>query len=387
MPSELVAALLAPLRELQSMVGDGRLAASIEDPAGQLRVVGSGLAELATTGRRAMGVVRDGWSGQGAGAAGQFFATAFSAVDDVGTRSSALAGRVDAASDAVGLAHADLQRIVDDFTSTAHALEPGLPATAGALADAARRALDDALGVVARLEGELDTHAAAVSGHATPSAPAPPTGTAAATPPAMAPPGAMAPGGMAPAGMLTSAVSSLGGAAQGLAGSTLGMLGTLAPVARGFDPAASASASASTPASLLDRGGGDGVAVRLPGGSTAAAPNAVAASAVQHALSQIGVPYHWGGTTPDVGLDCSGLTQWAYREAGLDLPRLAQEQDVGTAVSPNALMPGDLAVWDGHVAMVVGDGMMVEAGDPVQLSPIRTSNAGQGFQGFWRPTA
>jgi cell wall-associated NlpC family hydrolase len=132
---------------------------------------------------------------------------------------------------------------------------------------------------------------------------------------------------------------------------------------------------------------GSGVGVTLPDGSTATAPNAVAASAVRHALTQLGVPYDWGGTTPGVGLDCSGLTQWAYHEAGLDLPRLAQEQDVGAAVSQNDLRPGDLAVWDGHVAMIVGDGTMIEAGDPVKLSPIRTTNAGQGFQGFWRPTA
>ena len=117
------------------------------------------------------------------------------------------------------------------------------------------------------------------------------------------------------------------------------------------------------------------------------APNPMAASAVRHALTQLGVPYVWGGTTPGVGLDCSGLTQWAYHEAGLDLPRLAQEQDVGTAVNQGSLRPGDLAVWDGHVAMIVGNGMMIEAGDPVQVSPIRTTNAGQGFQGFWRPTA
>ena len=132
---------------------------------------------------------------------------------------------------------------------------------------------------------------------------------------------------------------------------------------------------------------GEGIAVTLPDGSTATAPNAVAADAVRHALTQLGVPYVWGGTTPGVGLDCSGLTQWAYREAGLDLPRLAQEQDLGAAVAQNALRPGDLAVWDGHVAMVVGNGQMIEAGDPVKLSPIRTDNAGQGFQGFWRPTA
>jgi cell wall-associated NlpC family hydrolase len=132
---------------------------------------------------------------------------------------------------------------------------------------------------------------------------------------------------------------------------------------------------------------GSGVGVQLPDGSTATAPNETAASAVRHALTQLGVPYDWGGTTPGVGLDCSGLTQWAYHEAGLDLPRLAQEQDVGTAVSQATLRPGDLAVWDGHVAMVVGNGVMIEAGDPVKLSPIRTTNAGQGFQGFWRPTA
>ncbi len=69
---------------------------------------------------------------------------------------------------------------------------------------------------------------------------------------------------------------------------------------------------------------GDGVAVTLPDGSTVKAPNTVAANAVRYALTQLGVPYVWGGTTPGVGLDCSGLTQWAYHQAGLDLPRLAQ---------------------------------------------------------------
>jgi cell wall-associated NlpC family hydrolase len=64
-----------------------------------------------------------------------------------------------------------------------------------------------------------------------------------------------------------------------------------------------------------------------------------------------------------------------------------QEQDVGSVVDAGSMRPGDLAVWDGHVAMIVGNGTMIEAGDPVKLSPIRTSNAGQGFQGFWRPTA
>lgn len=132
--------------------------------------------------------------------------------------------------------------------------------------------------------------------------------------------------------------------------------------------------------------GTHGVEVVLPDGSTAIAPNEQAAGAVRNALSQQGVPYVWGGTEPGRGLDCSGLTQWAYGEQGVELPRLAQEQDIGTPVSPGDLMPGDLAVWDGHVAMVIGNGQLVEAGDPVQVGPIRTSNSGMGFQGFYRPT-
>lgn len=109
------------------------------------------------------------------------------------------------------------------------------------------------------------------------------------------------------------------------------------------------------------------------------------AAAVAAAKSVLGTPYVWGGTAPG-GFDCSGLTQWAYQQAGVELPRLAQDQDVGTPVSAEQLQPGDLAVWDGHVAMYAGDGQLIEAGDPVSLNPVRTSNMGMEFQGFWRPT-
>ncbi len=127
------------------------------------------------------------------------------------------------------------------------------------------------------------------------------------------------------------------------------------------------------------------LAITLPNGRVVQAPNARAAKAVRAALSQRGVPYVWGGTTPK-GFDCSGFTQWAYREAGLEIPRLAQNQDdAGFPVDRAQVQPGDLAVWDGHVAMIIGDGLMVEAGDPVQVNPIRTTNLGQGFQGFYRP--
>jgi cell wall-associated NlpC family hydrolase len=132
---------------------------------------------------------------------------------------------------------------------------------------------------------------------------------------------------------------------------------------------------------------GTGVDVNLPGGKTVQAPNETAAKAVRAALSQLGVPYVWGGTARGQGLDCSGLTMTSYGEAGLTIPRTAATQTIGAEVpSMDQLLPGDLVVWSGHVAMVIGDGQMVEAGDPVQISNIRTTNAGQSFVGFYRPT-
>ncbi len=351
MPSALVTALMAPLLELQASVGSGVFAGV--DPAMMLRGASQVLTEVAGVGATAINQVAGLWSGTAADAAGQAMSTALAGVTDLASDAFAIASRVGTASDAVARAKSELQRIIDEFEATAAALEPQLPASAGALAQAARRALDDAAGVVGELESELDGHASAVS-QLTP---------ANATSPAGVMPSAMPSFGELPA---------TGSPAMG-SGLTSGLLAGLEPLTETFTGA--------------DPDLGDGVAVRLPDGSTATAPNAIAADAVRHALTQLGVAYDWGGTTPGVGLDCSGLTQWAYHEAGLNLPRLAEDQDVGAAVSPSALLPGDLAVWDGHVAMVVGNGMMIEAGDPVQLSPIRTTNLGQGFQGFWRPTA
>ncbi|WP_080796321.1 C40 family peptidase [Corynebacterium pacaense] len=113
--------------------------------------------------------------------------------------------------------------------------------------------------------------------------------------------------------------------------------------------------------------------------------NTAGEQAVAAARSAIGTPYLWGGTGAG-GFDCSGLTQWAWRQAGVELPRTADQQAVGRPVSYEELRAGDLLVWDGHVAMYAGEGQIIEAGDPVQTNPVRTSNMGMAFHGFYRPT-
>lgn len=127
------------------------------------------------------------------------------------------------------------------------------------------------------------------------------------------------------------------------------------------------------------------VPIVLPNGTTVYAPNPIAAKAIESALSQIGVPYVWGGTSPGVGLDCSGLTQWAYEQAGLEIGRTTWDQDNNPQIPVGDALPGDLLIWNGHVAMFLGNGLMIEAGDPVSITPVRTDNAGMAFEGVFRP--
>ena len=97
------------------------------------------------------------------------------------------------------------------------------------------------------------------------------------------------------------------------------------------------------------------------------------AVAVSWALSQIGTPYVWGGETPGVGFDCSGLVQAAYAVAGVSLPRVAQDQyDTTPKLAPGAVLaPGDLVFFGGgpesidhvglYVGVVNGENVMVDA--------------------------
>ncbi len=110
-------------------------------------------------------------------------------------------------------------------------------------------------------------------------------------------------------------------------------------------------------------------------------------TAVEFAMSKLGIPYVWGGNGPN-GYDCSGLTMAAWRAAGVTIPRVAASQFInGAKVNPDQLVDGDLVYWATntadatsveHVAMYIGGGHMVNA--PYTGQVVRTDwIGGTGF--------
>jgi cell wall-associated NlpC family hydrolase len=105
----------------------------------------------------------------------------------------------------------------------------------------------------------------------------------------------------------------------------------------------------------------------------------VGARALAVAADFIGTPYKYGGNGPDT-FDCSGLTSWAFKAAGVTLPRSSRQQaTVGTPVPFNQLQPGDLVFFYdpiSHVGIYAGDGKMINApqtGDVVKYATVQQS--------------
>lgn len=83
---------------------------------------------------------------------------------------------------------------------------------------------------------------------------------------------------------------------------------------------------------------------------------------VDYACQFIGNPYVWGGTSLTNGADCSGFVQSVFAHFGISLPRTTWDmENVGTAVSYDQAVAGDIILYDGHVGIYMGNGQIVNA--------------------------
>lgn len=109
---------------------------------------------------------------------------------------------------------------------------------------------------------------------------------------------------------------------------------------------------------------------------------------VNIAKKYLGIKYVWGGSTPSTGFDCSGFTQYVYKEYGITIRVRTQQYLDGTSVKYSELQPGDLVFFDtkrngtiAHVGIYIGGGQFIHAptyGKPVQITSIAS--------GFYRNT-
>ena len=112
------------------------------------------------------------------------------------------------------------------------------------------------------------------------------------------------------------------------------------------------------------------------------------------AREMLGQPVVWGGASPNQGFDCSGLVQYVYRQAGIDLPRTADIQFlVGRTVSPSSLQPGDLIYYTtyepgvSHVGIYIGNGKFIHTSfsqGVVAIADMKDSYFVQRFYGAKR---
>lgn len=106
---------------------------------------------------------------------------------------------------------------------------------------------------------------------------------------------------------------------------------------------------------------------------------------VLRALGMLGVPYLYGGDSPDTGFDCSGLVQYVYGDAlGASLPRRSQEiESAGTAIATDDLQPGDLVFFNtqrspfSHVGIYIGEQRFVHA--PSSGGTVRIESLAAGY--------
>lgn len=105
---------------------------------------------------------------------------------------------------------------------------------------------------------------------------------------------------------------------------------------------------------------------------------------VLNAMGFMGIPYRWGGATPEVGFDCSGFVQYVFRQAaGLVLPRSSFEQiRQGAVIARDELQAGDLVFFNtmrataSHVGIYIGENRFIHApsrGKTVEIGELNNS--------------
>ena len=118
------------------------------------------------------------------------------------------------------------------------------------------------------------------------------------------------------------------------------------------------------------------------GGYTSPGNTSTAQAIVNAAYSQLGTPYVWGGTSPNVGLDCSGLTQYCHRVAGISIPRTSGPQGSGGAYVSSP-QPGDIVCYSGHVGIYIGGGQMIHAPQPGDVVRIQAVYGNPWYRRYW----
>jgi cell wall-associated NlpC family hydrolase len=98
-------------------------------------------------------------------------------------------------------------------------------------------------------------------------------------------------------------------------------------------------------------------------------------------MSQLGVGYRYATAIPGVAFDCSGLTRWAWGQAGVSLPNSSRAQAASTPDVPqSAVQPGDLIFYYSpisHVGIYIGGGQMVHATNPGDVVKVAGVNWGK----------
>jgi peptidoglycan DL-endopeptidase CwlO len=137
----------------------------------------------------------------------------------------------------------------------------------------------------------------------------------------------------------------------------------------------------------------EATAAGASGGTGVTVAQSTLSAMLSAALSRRGLPYVWGAAGPG-SFDCSGLVQWSFAQAGVRMPRVAADQArTGPAVPVSQLQPGDLLFYHtdptdpgyiSHVAIYLGNGLMLQAPQPGQDVEVVPADTGNEFAGAVR---